>query len=192
MTDTVLSVSDLEVAFRDRKGTWTPVVHDVSFEIAAGETVALVGESGSGKSVSSLAIMRLLDPANSRIRGRIVLDAQDLLGLPETEMRDMRGDRMAMIFQEPMTSLNPSLKIGDQISEVLVAHRGMTWSGARTEAERLLERVRIPAAKRRLQEYPHQSSGGMRQRFMIAMALACRPRLLIADEPTTALDVTIQ
>ena len=192
MTETVLAVSGLGVAFRDRRGGWRPVVEDVAFEIGQTETVALVGESGSGKSVSALAVMRLLDPATTRIEGRVLLAGQDLLPLSESAMRGIRGDRIAMIFQEPMTSLNPALKIGDQLSEVLVTHRGMGRRKALKESERLLDRVRIPAARQRLEEYPHQSSGGMRQRFMIAMALACRPNLLIADEPTTALDVTIQ
>lgn len=191
MTDPVLSVADLRVAFRGRRG-WTEVVHGLDFDIAPGETVALVGESGSGKSVTSLAVMRLLDPAASRITGSVRLEGRDLLSLSEGAMRRIRGDRVVMIFQEPMTSLNPSMKIGEQIAEVLTTHRGMERQKAMAETVRLLERVRIPAAKRRMLEYPHQSSGGMRQRFMIAMALACRPRLLIADEPTTALDVTIQ
>ncbi|MEI4472866.1 ABC transporter ATP-binding protein [Frigidibacter sp. MR17.24] len=191
MTDPVFSVSGLEVSFRGREG-WKSVVHDMAFDIAAGETLALVGESGSGKSVTSLAAMRLLDPETSRIRGQVRLDGRDLLTLPEAQMRAVRGNDMAMIFQEPMTSLNPSMKIGEQIAEVLVAHRGLGHAAALAETERLLERVRIPAARQRMGEYPHQSSGGMRQRFMIAMALACRPKLLIADEPTTALDVTIQ
>ncbi|GGB22736.1 ABC transporter ATP-binding protein [Allosediminivita pacifica] len=191
MNQPVFSVSGLEVAFRGRAG-WKPVVHDVSLEIARGETLALVGESGSGKSVTSLASMRLLDPESSRIGGKVMLEGRDLLALSEAEMRGVRGNDMAMIFQEPMTSLNPSMKIGEQIAEVLAAHRDMSRQEALAETERLLERVRIPAARQRMGEYPHQSSGGMRQRFMIAMALACRPRLLIADEPTTALDVTIQ
>jgi peptide/nickel transport system ATP-binding protein len=191
MTEPVFSVSGLEVAFRGRTG-WTPVVHDMSMQIARGETLALVGESGSGKSVTSLASMRLLDPETSRIRGKVLLEGRDLLTLSEPQMRGVRGNDMAMIFQEPMTSLNPSMKIGEQIAEVLEAHQGMDRKAALAETQRLLERVRIPAARQRMGEYPHQSSGGMRQRFMIAMALACRPRLLIADEPTTALDVTIQ
>lgn len=191
MNEPVFSVSDMEVSFRGGNG-WTSVVHDVSLEIARGETLALVGESGSGKSVTSLASMRLLDTETSRIRGKVLLDGKDLLTLSEAEMRKVRGNDMAMIFQEPMTSLNPSMKIGEQIAEVLEAHRGMDRRTALIETQQLLERVRIPAALQRMGEYPHQSSGGMRQRFMIAMALACRPRLLIADEPTTALDVTIQ
>ncbi len=191
MAETVISVSSLKTSFR-RKGLWLPVVRDVSFDVAAGETVALVGESGSGKSVTAMSIMQLYERDACRIEGSVRLEGQELLGLPERNMRDIRGNRIAMIFQEPMTSLNPSLRIGDQISEVLVAHRGLSFSNAAKEALGLMEKVRIPSAARRMQEYPHQLSGGMRQRIMIAMALACRPKLLIADEPTTALDVTIQ
>jgi peptide/nickel transport system ATP-binding protein len=168
------------------------VVRDVSFEVRQGETVALVGESGSGKSVTALSIMRLLPPDVSRVAGRVRLSGRDVLMLSEPDMRGVRGNEIAMIFQEPMTSLNPSLTVGDQISEVLVCHRGISFREAEGETIRLLEKVRIPAATRRIREYPHQLSGGMRQRVMIAMALACRPRLLVADEPTTALDVTIQ
>ncbi len=191
MAETVISVSSLKTSFR-RKGLWLPVVRDVSFDVAAGETVALVGESASGKSVTAMSIMQLYERHACRIEGSVRLEGQELLGLPERNMRDIRGNRIAMIFQEPMTSLNPSLRIGDQISEVLVAHRGLSFSNAAKEALGLMEKVRIPSAARRMQEYPHQLSGGMRQRIMIAMALACRPKLLIADEPTTALDVTIQ
>jgi peptide/nickel transport system ATP-binding protein len=191
MAEPVISVSGLKTSFR-RKGLWLPVVHDVSFEVAAGETVALVGESGSGKSVTAMSMMRLYQPDTCRIEGEVRLEGQNLLTLPERKMRDIRGNRIAMIFQEPMTSLNPSLTIGDQISEVLVAHRGLSFGAAAKETLGLMEKVRIPSAAKRMEEYPHQLSGGMRQRIMIAMALACRPRLLIADEPTTALDVTIQ
>jgi peptide/nickel transport system ATP-binding protein len=191
MAEPVISVSGLKTSFR-RKGLWLPVVHDVSFEVAAGETVALVGESGSGKSVTAMSVMRLYQPDTCRIEGEVRLEGQNLLTLPERKMRDIRGNRIAMIFQEPMTSLNPSLTIGDQISEVLVAHRGLSFGAAAKETLGLMEKVRIPSAAKRMEEYPHQLSGGMRQRIMIAMALACRPRLLIADEPTTALDVTIQ
>jgi peptide/nickel transport system ATP-binding protein len=169
-----------------------PVVRNVSFDVAARETVAIVGESGSGKSVTALSIMRLIPPESGRIQGSIKLADRDLLMLPDTAMRDVRGNEVAMIFQEPMTSLNPVLTIGFQIAESLIYHRGMSRSEAKAEAIRLLEKVRIPAAKSRFDEYPHRFSGGMRQRAMIAMALACKPKLLIADEPTTALDVTIQ
>ncbi|MBP2551599.1 peptide/nickel transport system ATP-binding protein [Neorhizobium galegae] len=191
MAEPVIRVSSLKTSFR-RKGVWLPVVRDVSFDVAAGETVALVGESGSGKSVTAMSLMRLYQPATCRIDGEVRLEGQDLLKLPEGRMRDIRGNRIAMIFQEPMTSLNPSLTISDQISEVLVAHRGLSLKAAVKETLALMEKVRIPSAAKRMEEYPHQLSGGMRQRIMIAMALACRPRLLIADEPTTALDVTIQ
>ena len=192
MTSTpVLAIEDLTIAFRSR-GRWNTVARDISLRVGQGETVALVGESGSGKSVTAMAVMRLLPPETTRIGGRILLDGQDLLALPEPEMRSVRGSRIGMIFQEPMTSLNPVMTIGDQISESLIFHRNMTRREARAETIRLLDRVRIPAAARRFDEYPHRFSGGMRQRVMIAMALACRPKLLIADEPTTALDVTIQ
>ena len=189
--DPILSVSDLTVSFRS-DGRWREVVHGVSFDVGPRETVALVGESGSGKSVSALSILRLLPRDASRIGGRVRFAGRELLAAPETEMRRVRGDSIAMIFQEPMTSLNPVLTIGFQIAEALIRHRGLSRSAAEAEALRLLDKVRIPAARSRLHEYPHRFSGGMRQRVMIAMALACRPKLLIADEPTTALDVTIQ
>ncbi|WP_186419889.1 ABC transporter ATP-binding protein, partial [Bosea sp. CS1GBMeth4] len=163
-----------------------------SFDIKPQETVAVVGESGSGKSVTALSIMRLTPPGSSRIEGSIKLNGKELLTLPDAQMRDIRGNEIAMIFQEPMTSLNPVLTIGFQIAEALILHRGLSRSAAEAETIRLLEKVRIPAAKSRFHEYPHRFSGGMRQRVMIAMALACKPKLLIADEPTTALDVTIQ
>ncbi|MBX9907937.1 MAG: ABC transporter ATP-binding protein [Beijerinckiaceae bacterium] len=191
MTQPILSVSNLTTAFRV-EGVWKPVVRNVSFDIAPKETVAVVGESGSGKSVTALSIMRLTPAGNSRVEGSVKLNSRELLTLPNAEMRKIRGDDMAMIFQEPMTSLNPVLTIGFQIAESLILHRGMSRSEAEAEVVRLLEKVRIPAAKSRFNEYPHRFSGGMRQRVMIAMALACKPKLLIADEPTTALDVTIQ
>ena len=187
----VLSISGLTTSFI-RDGHWIPVVRNVSFDVAAKETVAIVGESGSGKSVTALSIMRLIPRESGRIQGSIKLAGRDLLTLPEQAMQDVRGNEVAMIFQEPMTSLNPVLTIGFQIAEALIYHRGMSRSAAEAETIRLLERVRIPAAKSRFHEYPHRFSGGMRQRVMIAMALACKPKLLIADEPTTALDVTIQ
>ncbi|WP_407194430.1 ABC transporter ATP-binding protein [Bradyrhizobium sp. STM 3566] len=171
---------------------WIPVVRDVSFDIAPRETVAIVGESGSGKSVTALSIMRLIPQEVGRVEGRIMLAGRDLLGLPEASMKDIRGNDVAMIFQEPMTSLNPVLTIGFQIAEALIQHRGLSRAAAEAETIRLLDRVRIPAATSRFHEHPHRFSGGMRQRVMIAMALACKPKLLIADEPTTALDVTIQ
>jgi peptide/nickel transport system ATP-binding protein len=189
----VLEVADLSVRFRTDDGV-VPAVNDVSFTMGRGETLALVGESGSGKSVTSLAIMRL---TSGEVRGRVVLHdtdgaTRDLLALPESEMREIRGSRIAMIFQEPATSLNPVLTLGEQIAEPMRYHRGMGRREALREAERLLDLVGIPDARRRLTSYPHQLSGGMRQRAMIAIALACEPAVLIADEPTTALDVTVQ
>lgn len=191
MTLPILSVSHLVTSFR-AGGGWNPVVNDVSFDIGARETVAVVGESGSGKSVTALSIMRLNSERASEVKGSIKLEGKELLTLPDAEMRRIRGNEIAMIFQEPMTSLNPVLTIGFQIAEALILHRGLSRSEAEAETIRLLEKVRIPAAKARLHEYPDRFSGGMRQRVMIAMALACQPKLLIADEPTTALDVTIQ
>ncbi|MBZ7924662.1 ABC transporter ATP-binding protein [Ensifer adhaerens] len=190
-TAPVLSVENLTTSFLV-DGAWKPVVRDISFSVAPGETVAIVGESGSGKSVTSLSIMRLLQKETSRIEGRVMMGGRNILGLPESEMRNVRGNDVAMIFQEPMTSLNPLFTIGDQISEALLCHSPMSKAEARAETIRLLEKVRIPSAASRFDEYPHRFSGGMRQRVMIAMALASRPKLLIADEPTTALDVTIQ
>ncbi|MDS7595329.1 ABC transporter ATP-binding protein [Agrobacterium tumefaciens] len=187
----VLSVQNMTTSFRV-DGAWKPVVRNMSFEIAPRETVAIVGESGSGKSVTSLSIMRLLDKKSSRIEGKVMLGGRDLLALPEEEMRQVRGKDISMIFQEPMTSLNPIFPIGKQIAEALTVHQDISASAAKAEVIRLLEKVRIPNAKNRFDEYPHQFSGGMRQRVMIAMALASKPKLLIADEPTTALDVTIQ
>ncbi|MGI8830995.1 MAG: ABC transporter ATP-binding protein [Candidatus Limnocylindria bacterium] len=190
--EALLSVRDLEVTF----GSGDRMVHAVngiSYDLAPGETLGIVGESGCGKSVSSLAIMRLLPKPAARVRsGSVILEGQDLLDLSDEEMRRIRGDQMAMIFQDPMTSLNPVLPIERQLTEVLETHRKLKRSGAVDRAVELLELVGIPAAKNRLRDYPHQFSGGMRQRVMIAIALACDPQLLIADEPTTALDVTIQ
>ncbi|MDX3809802.1 MAG: ABC transporter ATP-binding protein [Bosea sp. (in: a-proteobacteria)] len=191
MTSPILSVSNLSTSFRV-EGQWKSVVRNVSFDIMPKETLAVVGESGSGKSVTALSIMRLNPPQSSKIEGSIKLNGKELLTLPDAEMRHIRGNEIAMIFQEPMTSLNPVLTIGFQIAEALILHRGLSRSAAEAETVRLLEKVRIPAAKSRFHEYPHRFSGGMRQRVMIAMALACKPKLLIADEPTTALDVTIQ
>src|SRR6478736_4195669 len=191
MTSPILSVSNLTTSFRV-EGHWKSVVRNISFDIKPKETVAVVGESGSGKSVTALSIMRLTPPQSSKIEGSIKLNGKELLTLPDSDMRHIRGNEIAMIFQEPMTSLNPVLTIGFQIAEALILHRGLSRSEAEAETVRLLEKVRIPAAKSRFHEYPHRFSGGMRQRVMIAMALACKPKLLIADEPTTALDVTIQ
>ncbi len=191
MSGPVLSVENLQTAFRVG-GQWRWAVEDLSFDVAPGETVAIVGESGSGKSVTALSVMRLVSAANGRIQGRIALEGRDLLALSEEEMRKVRGNDVAMIFQEPMTSLNPVLTVGFQIAEALRYHRGLDAGAAKAEALRMLDKVRIPSAKTRFDNYPHQLSGGMRQRVMIATALACKPKLLIADEPTTALDVTIQ
>ncbi|QWW67624.1 ABC transporter ATP-binding protein [Rhizobium sp. WYJ-E13] len=187
----VLSVRNLTTSFL-ADGEWKSVVRNVSFDVMPGETVAIVGESGSGKSVTSLSIMRLLAKGSSRVEGSITLNGRDILSLSDRDMRAVRGKDAAMIFQEPMTSLNPIFTIGRQISEALTCHGDITKADARAETIRLLEKVRIPNAASRFDEYPHQFSGGMRQRVMIAMALASRPKLLIADEPTTALDVTIQ
>jgi peptide/nickel transport system ATP-binding protein len=191
MTSPILSVSNLTTSFRV-EGLWKPVVRNISFDIKPQETLAVVGESGSGKSVTALSIMRLTPPSSSKIEGSIKLNGKELLTLPDAQMREIRGNEIAMIFQEPMTSLNPVLTIGFQIAEALILHRGLSRSEAEAETIRLLEKVKIPSAKSRFHEYPHRFSGGMRQRVMIAMALACKPKLLIADEPTTALDVTIQ
>ncbi|KAB7897339.1 dipeptide ABC transporter ATP-binding protein [Rouxiella sp. S1S-2] len=187
----VLKVENLTTSFQG-DDDWLPVVRNLSFEVYPGETLAIVGESGSGKSVTSLSIMRLLKARTSKIEGVITLNQRALTGLSEKQMREVRGNEVAMIFQEPMTSLNPTFTIGRQIAETLKTHRGMGKKAAREETIRLLEKVRIPNASARFDEYPHQFSGGMRQRVMIAMALALKPKLLIADEPTTALDVTIQ
>ncbi|QND45792.1 ABC transporter ATP-binding protein (plasmid) [Rhizobium lusitanum] len=187
----VLSVSNLTTSFL-ADGEWRPVVKNISFDVMPGETVAIVGESGSGKSVTSLSIMRLLAKGSSRIEGSVKLNGREILSLSDNEMRKVRGKDIAMIFQEPMTSLNPIFTIGRQISEALTCHGDISKAEAKAETIRLLEKVRIPNAASRFDEYPHQFSGGMRQRVMIAMALASRPKLLIADEPTTALDVTIQ
>jgi peptide/nickel transport system ATP-binding protein len=188
----LVSVRNLRVEFVTDDGAFT-AVHDVSFDIPAGGCLGIVGESGSGKSVSSLAIMGLLPPPpGCRVTGQVWFEGRDLRLLSADEMRKLRGGALAMIFQEPMTSLNPAFTIGDQIVEMIETHEKVGARAARARALDLLKEVRIPAPERRLDEYPHRLSGGMRQRVMIAMALACRPRLLIADEPTTALDVTIQ
>jgi peptide/nickel transport system ATP-binding protein len=188
----LLAVEGLRAHFIGEEGT-TRAVDGVSFHVDAGETLGIVGESGCGKSVTALSILRLLPKRNARIvGGAIRFEGTDLLTLPDARMRAIRGDRIAMIFQEPMTSLNPVHTIGEQIAESLRIHAGATPGAAMARAEEMLRLVRIPDPARRLRDYPHMLSGGMRQRVMIAMALACSPRLLIADEPTTALDVTIQ
>jgi peptide/nickel transport system ATP-binding protein len=192
MSEPLLRVTDLQTHFHTRDGV-VRAVDGVSFDVFPGETLAVVGESGCGKSVTSLSILRLLPMPPARIAGgQVVFEGRDLLALSEPDMRRVRGNEIAMIFQEPMTSLNPVLTIGRQITEALVLHRGLSQQQARERAVAMLGRVRIPEPDRRFDEYPHMLSGGMRQRVMIAMALACGPRLLIADEPTTALDVTIQ
>jgi peptide/nickel transport system ATP-binding protein len=190
--ETVLDVKGLQTVFFTASGLFR-AVNDVSFKVRRGETLAIVGESGCGKSVTALSVMRLVpDPPGRIVGGSIMLEGTDLLDLDEDEMRKIRGNRISMIFQEPMTSLNPVMRIGDQITEAVRLHRPMTQKEAWKQAVEMLRLVRIPVPERRVMEYPHQLSGGMRQRAMIAMALACRPALLIADEPTTALDVTIQ
>ncbi|MDF1794560.1 MAG: ABC transporter ATP-binding protein [Thalassobaculaceae bacterium] len=187
----MLDVANLTVDFRVDTG-WIRSVDDVSFSLDAGATLGIVGESGSGKSVTALSLLRLHNDRATRLSGRVSFDGQDLLALPERRMRELRGRDIAMIFQDPMHSLNPVLTIGEQIGETLRIHQGLDRKAAQVAAANLLDMVRIPDATRRVTDYPHQLSGGMRQRVMIAMAIACRPRLLIADEPTTALDVTVQ
>ena len=187
----LLDVQELSTGFVTG-GRTIKVVRDVSFSVAAGETLAIVGESGFGKSITALSLLRLVPPGGEIVGGRVLLEGRDLLQLDEAEMRQIRGARIAMIFQEPMTSLNPVLTIGSQVAEGLRLHRALSREEALDESINLLQQVGIPSPASRCREYPHQLSGGMRQRAMIAMALACRPQLLIADEPTTALDVTIQ
>ncbi len=187
----VLEVDGLHVSFFTEHGEWR-VVRDVSFTVSAGETVALVGESGCGKSVTALAVLGLLDSTGRVVQGDARLKGQSLLALSDAERQQLRGRRIGMIFQEPMTSLNPVFTIGDQIAEVLVRHLRLDTQATRAETLRLLQKVGIPSPERRIDQYPHELSGGMKQRVMIAMAIACKPDLLIADEPTTALDVTIQ
>ena len=192
MSDQVLlEVKDLRVHFPTEDGL-VKAVDGISFAIREGETLGIVGESGSGKSVSFLTVMGLIDPKHARIEGEILFRGQDLLKLPPDEIREIRGDEISMIFQDPLTALNPVHRVGNQISEVFLAHRNMSKKAAFDEAIQLLEVVGIPRPAERARQYPHEFSGGMRQRAMIAMALALSPSLLIADEPTTALDVTVQ
>ncbi len=189
--DNLLEVRNLNVDFSNGDGQ-VRVISDLSFSLARNEVLGIVGESGSGKSVTSLSVMRLLPTAGAKVQGEVLFEGTDLLSVSEQEMQQIRGDRIAMIFQEPMTSLNPIHTCGRQIMESILLHSKMTRQEAQAKALQLLELCGIPDAQQRLREYPHQLSGGMRQRVMIAIALACDPDLLIADEPTTALDVTIQ
>jgi len=192
MSEPLLRVQDLHVEFRTRRGQ-ALVLNGVDFELRAGETLCVVGESGCGKSMTALALLRLIPSPPGRIRdGRVLFQGEDLVRATDARMREVRGNRISMIFQEPMTSLNPVFSVGDQIGESLRLHAGLDAQAARERAIEMLRQVGIPAPERRVDEYPHQLSGGMRQRVMIAMALACRPDILIADEPTTALDVTVQ
>ncbi len=191
-TDPVLAVEDLEVQFAT-DDSWVTVLDGVSFIVGRGETVGLVGESGSGKTVTSLAALGLLPDRSARItRGSVRLDGVELVGMPRRRLEALRGDEISMIFQEPMTSLDPAFRVGDQIAEVVRRHRGGSRRAASARAVEVLTKVGIPDAGRRARSYPHEFSGGMRQRVMIAMAMACEPKVIIADEPTTALDVTIQ
>ena len=188
----VLEVSGLTTVFHTRRGL-VRAVQDVSFSVNAGETLAIVGESGCGKTITALSLMRLIPrPPGEITAGSVKIGGRDLMQVDEATMRKMRGSEIAMIFQEPMTALNPLLTIGRQISEMVMMHENLSRRAARDRAVEMLQHVRIPEPERRAREYPHQMSGGMRQRAMIAMALACKPKVLVADEPTTALDVTIQ
>jgi peptide/nickel transport system ATP-binding protein len=188
----LIEIENLRVVFHGDNGRTNHAVDTVDISVARGATLGIVGESGSGKSVTSLAIMGLLPKTSAEVSGSVRFDGFDLLTVPDQTLRDLRGNRLAMIFQEPMTSLNPSYTIGEQIIETVIRHRGMAPAKARLRAIELLRRVHIPSPEQRVDDYPHKLSGGMRQRVMIAMALACDPKLLIADEPTTALDVTLQ
>jgi peptide/nickel transport system ATP-binding protein len=188
----LLEIENLKVVFQDDRGRTTHAVDRLDLTVRRGQTLGLVGESGCGKSVTALAIMGLLPKGSTEVSGQVRFDSADLLGMSDREMRDLRGDRLAMIFQEPMTSLNPAYSIGEQIAEALIRHRGLSRQQARARTIDLLRLVKIASPEARFDDYPHRLSGGVRQRAMIALALACNPKLLIADEPTTALDVTIQ
>jgi oligopeptide/dipeptide ABC transporter ATP-binding protein len=191
MPEVVVSVRDLQTTFHTKVGP-VRAVDGISYEIGKGQTLGIVGESGCGKSVASYSLMRLIEPPGEITGGQVLLDGEDLLALPEERMADYRGSRMAMIFQEPMTALNPVLTVGYQMDEQIMRHMGLPRQASRERALEMLDRVGIPSPRERYGSYPHQLSGGMRQRAMIAMALSCDPTFLIADEPTTALDVTIQ
>jgi peptide/nickel transport system ATP-binding protein len=192
ISDPLLEIESLKVIFHGDRGSAIHAVDGLDLTIRRGQTLGLVGESGCGKTVTALAVMGLLPKASAEVSGRIRFDAAELLSLSDRDMRNLRGDRLAMIFQEPMTSLNPSFSIGEQIAESLIHHRGLSRAEARARTIELLRLVKIASPEQRVDDYPHRLSGGMRQRAMIALALACDPELLIADEPTTALDVTIQ
>ena len=191
MAENILQVKNLKTYFHTEAGL-VKAVNDVSFDVEKGKTLGIVGESGCGKSMTSLSIMRLIEKPGKIEGGEILLDGEDIVKMSEDEMRKIRGKKIAMIFQEPMTSLNPVFTIGQQLIEALLLHENMTKKEAKERAIEMLKLVKIPLAERRFDEYPHQLSGGMRQRVMIAMALCCNPELLICDEPTTALDVTVQ
>ena len=192
MAESLLSVSNLTVEFTIRGGV-VPVIDDLSFDLGPGETLSLVGESGCGKSMTALAIMGLIpSPPGVISAGSIILQGEDLIQATDARLRAIRGNEISMVFQEPMTSLNPVYTVGEQIAETLRRHQGLTRNQAKDQAIQMIDAVQIPLPDRRVNDYPHQLSGGMRQRIMIAMALACQPKILIADEPTTALDVTVQ
>jgi oligopeptide/dipeptide ABC transporter ATP-binding protein len=193
MPNALLQVDNLQTVFgREGRGPVARAVRGVSFAVRKGETLGIVGESGSGKSVTALSILRLIAPPGRIVGGGVTLDGVDLLGLPEKQMRAVRGARIAMVFQDPMTALNPTLTVGEQIVETILAHQNVSRAEARALALDGLTRVRVALPERRLRQYPHELSGGMRQRVMIAIAFSCRPEVLLADEPTTALDVTVQ